>query len=95
MIFLDSNAEVEAWSYEKIVIEYVSNLKTGKIRKYYPDFYVRYFDGREELVEVKPSRKTKQLSVVKKSKAAELWCSQRGMTYRILTEIELKDMSVI
>ena len=66
MIHLDSSPDVEFWSYEKTVIEYVSNVRTKKVRKYYPDFLVRYKDGRTELIEVKPKRKLEQATIKKK-----------------------------
>jgi len=95
MLHLDSNPDVEFWSYEKIVIEYVSNIRTKKIRKYYPDFLVKYKDGRSELIEIKPKRKLEQAAVKKKMAAALLWCAKHGMTYRIITEIQLKELSLI
>ena len=95
MVHLDSQPDVETWTYEQTVIEYISNIRTKKIRKYYPDFYVRYRDGREEVVEVKPKRKLDQLTVKKKAEAATSWCATRGMSYRILTEIELKVMGLL
>jgi hypothetical protein len=95
MVHLDSDPTVERWTYEQTVIEYLSNIRTKKIRRYYPDFFVRYLDGREEIVEVKPKRKLDQVTVKKKAEAARLWCSDRGMTYRMLTEIELKEMGLL
>ena len=95
MVYLDENPEVEAWSYEKTVIEYVSNVRSKKIRKYYPDFLVKYKDGRSELIEVKPKRKLEQLTVKKKMTAAMLWCSERGMSYRIMTEVQLKELGLL
>ena len=95
MMYLDNNPEVEAWTYEKVVIEYLSNVRSKKIRKYYPDFFVRYRDGKEEIIEVKQKRKLDQAVIKKKAEAATLWCGAHGMTYRILTEIELKDMNII
>jgi len=95
MVHLDSDPEVESWSYEQTVIEYVSNIRSKKVRKYYPDFLVKYRDGRGEVIEVKPKRKLEQLTVRKKAAAARAWCSERGLTYRILTEIELKDMGLL
>lgn len=95
MTHLDSNPNVETWSYEKIVIEYVSNLKTKKVRKYYPDFFVKYLDGMMEIIEVKPKRRLEQLTVKKKTEAAKQWCSEHGMTYKVLTEIELKDIGLL
>ena len=95
MSYLDSCSDVSGWSYEKIVIEYVSNTRTKKMRKYYPDFFVRYKDGREEIVEIKQKRKLEQAIVKKKAEAARQWCSEHGMTYRILTELELRDLHII
>ena len=40
MKYLDADQDIVSWSYESIVIEYVSNSKTGRRRKYYPDLYV-------------------------------------------------------
>jgi hypothetical protein len=94
MVYLDENPDVASWSYEKLVIEYVSNKKTKKIRKYYPDFQVEYKDGRKVVVEIKPSRKLQQATVIKKIRAAKEWCTEHDMVYKILTEIELKDIGL-
>lgn len=95
MSFLDSDPNVSEWSYEQIAIEYISNIRTKKIRKYYPDFYVKYSDGHQEVVEVKPKRKLDQAVVKKKILAAENWCSLMGMTYKVLTEEGLKILKLI
>jgi len=95
MEHLDTNPDVQTWSYEKLTIEYVSNQKTKKIRRYYPDFQVEYKDGTKIIIEIKPSRKLNQSSIVKKTRAAKEWCSNHGVTYKIITEIELKDMGLI
>jgi hypothetical protein len=95
MLYLDSNTEVEVWSYEKIVIPYISNIRSKKERKYYPDFFIQFFDGRKEVWEIKPKRKINQLTIKKKTAAAEKWCQENGMTYKIITETELKDMGLL
>ena len=95
MLHLDENPEVAFWSYEKTVIEYMSNVRTKKLRKYYPDFLVRYKDGRTELIEVKPKRKLDQAIVKKKIAAAQAWCLDKGITYTIITEVELKNMNIL
>jgi len=95
MVYLDSNPDVVSWSYEKVVIEYISNQKTKKIRKYYPDFEVEYIDGKKIIVEIKPSRKLQKATIVKKIRAAKEWCTKRDLTYKILTEIELKDIGLL
>jgi hypothetical protein len=95
MKWLDANPDVETWTYEKLVIEYVSNLKTKRLRRYYPDFYVKYVDGRIEVVEIKPKRRLQGVTVQKKARAAVDWCAQNGATYIMLTEVELKSISII
>lgn len=95
MVHLDSDPQVSTWSYEKLVIEYVSNQRTKKIRKYYPDFQIEYKDGSKVVVEIKPSRRLDQAKVVKKIQAAQAWCQSNNMTYKILTEIELKDLGLL
>jgi len=95
MLYLDAHPDVSCWSYEKTVIEYVSNQRTKKIRKYYPDFYVEFKDGSRRLIEIKQKRKLEQASVKKKARAAHAWCASNGATYEILTEIELKNMGLI
>ena len=95
MDYLDADPNVVSWSYEKLVIEYVSNKKTKKVRKYYPDFQVEYKDGKKVIIEIKPSRKLGQATVVKKIRAAKEWCTTHGVTYKVLTEIELKDMGLL
>ena len=95
MRHLDSDPGVLTWTYEQTVVEYVSNIRTKKVRRYYPDFYVKYEDGREEIIEVKPRRKLEQLTVRKKTAAAHEWCESRGMTFRIITEVELKEMGLL
>ena len=95
MVYLDENPNVASWSYEKLVIEYMSNQKTKKIRKYYPDFQVEYKDGTKVVIEIKPSRKLQHMTVIKKVRAAKEWCTAHNVTYKVLTEIELKDMGLI
>lgn len=95
MEHLDANPDVSTWSYEKLVIEYVSNQKTKKIRKYYPDFQVEYKDGTKVVIEIKPSRKLDQATIVKKIRAAKEWCTINNMTYKVLTEHELKDLGLL
>jgi len=95
MIYLDADVSVKSWSYEKTAIEYMSNKKTMKIRKYYPDFFVEYQDGSKKVIEIKQKRKLLEATVKKKAAAAVSWCASNGATYVILTELELKNMGLI
>lgn len=95
MKYLDSDDSVVAWSYETIVIEYVSNVKTGRKRKYYPDFYVELKSGEKQLIEVKPTRKLAQKTVQKKLSAANDWCKENQTTLKVITEHELRALGLL
>jgi len=95
MRHLDSDPNVSTWSYEKLIIEYLSNKKTGKIRKYYPDFLVELKDGTRLVIEIKQHRKLDNAIVKKKIAAAEEWCSAHSATYKVLTEIELRQLGIL
>jgi len=95
MKWLDANDDVLSWSYEKLVIEYVSNIKSKRVRKYYPDFHVKYSDGHVEVVEIKPKRRSEQSTVLKKASAAIKWCKINGATYVMVTEVELKLLKLL
>jgi len=89
MQYLDVDPNVISYEYEKMFIPYLSNKKTGKLRKYYPDFYVVRKDG-NFLIEIKPSKRVSQAKVKKKLDAALIWCSEHSVTLEIITERELK-----
>jgi len=95
MQYLDDNTDVIGYTYEETIIPYVSNTKTGKQRKYYPDFLVEHVSGTQQLVEIKPSRKLKQRTVTKKLLAAGDWCRANGITLVVITEVELKQMGLL
>ena len=95
MQYLDECDFVATWTYEAVVIPYISNLKTGKLRNYYPDFMITLSDGRSELVEIKPSKRVLQAAVQKKLRAAAGWCSANGVTLVVMTEVELKGLGLL
>lgn len=95
MKYMDSSDLVSEYHYEPFVIQYLSNVRSKKVRKYYPDFLVKFADGTTKLVEIKPKKRLTNARVQKKAKAASDWCEERGYEYVILTEIELKSMGVL
>ena len=54
-------------------------------RKYVPDFFVEYEDGKKVIIEVKDPSRIDSDDVQRKRKAAEIWCKQRTMEYMIMT----------
>lgn len=63
MIMCDTRDDVVGWSSEPVEIKYWSTLDS-KVRKYYPDFYMKVQKGEgifeEFLVEIKPSEQLKK-----------------------------------
>ena len=58
MLWCDSTSSVTEWGSEEIVIPYISPVD-GRRHRYYPDFYVKV-NGKKYVVEVKPSKQTKE-----------------------------------
>lgn len=83
--FLDSDPSVKEYGYECVVIQYLSNPRTGKVRSYYPDFLITYTDGTRKLIEVKRKDKLNDPKVLKKAKAAEIWAKANKVTYEFWT----------
>ena len=60
MVFCDNNPNILQWGSEEIIIPY--RAPDGKVRRYYPDFYikVREKSGKitKYIIEVKPKKQT-------------------------------------
>lgn len=95
MLWLDNNEDVVSYEYESIVIAYLANIKLNKVKKYFVDIFVHYLDGRNELIEIKPHRKLKNVTVIKKQLAAENWCKDNNATYKLITEVDLKELEIL
>jgi len=76
MQFLDNNMQVKRWGSEIISIPYIKPT-TGRVHKYFPDFYVEYENRNGELlkevIEVKPLKQIKKPTVRGKSKKTQLY----------------------
>ena len=94
-LYLDADPNVLSYRYEPYSIPYLSNVRTGKVRRYHPDFEVAYADGTKCLVEIKPKRKLTIAKNVKKFAAARLHCDKCGMTWSVVTETELKVLGLV
>ncbi len=64
MRWCDQTPSVQEWGSEEIAIPYISPVD-GKRHKYYPDFYVKV-GNKKYMVEVKPTRQTKEPKTQKK-----------------------------
>ncbi len=104
MMFCDTNPSVLSWASEPVKIPYFNPVK-NKQTIYVPDFLIEYLDknkhNHKELIEIKPrnqtlyektrSQRNKVAWVINQAKwkAAESWCKQYGILFRILGENEL------
>jgi hypothetical protein len=92
--YLENDPDVLSYDYESLKIPYVSNKKSGRTRNYIPDFIVTRPSG-VEIIEIKPTRFLKKRVIVKKLEAGKSYATSNNMTFKLLTEIELKAMSLI
>ena len=104
MRFCDTNDNVLQWASESIAIPYM-NPVTGKKSNYVPDFLITYRQKnntvRAELIEIKPKKQSvieskmssKDRAIVAinycKWAAAQKWCNQHGLTFRVITENDM------
>jgi len=76
MEFLDNNTKIKRWGSEIISIPYIKPT-TGRVHKYYPDFYVEYVNRAgnlaREVIEVKPLKQIKKPTTRGKSKKTQLF----------------------
>lgn len=82
---LEADPTVIAWTKKhNIIIKYRNN--KGGISRYFPDFLVRRKNQSHlELVEIKGGHLRYDPNTDLKARAAEDWCKQRGMSYRLIT----------
>jgi TnsA-like endonuclease N terminal len=86
---LEKRVDVEEYEVEPIGVEYNLN---GSHRRYYPDLKVKFTDGRIALWEVKPAnQKGWQINEAKWG-AARNYCANRGWSFEVITEAEIKNM---
>ena len=104
MKFCDSNDNVLQWASESIAIPYRHPI-TGKMTQYIPDFLITYRTRdntiKAELIEIKPkkqsvieskmSNRDRAVVAINYSKwaAAQKWCNQHGLTFRVITENDM------
>ena len=93
MLWCDRSDSVIHWDSENFEIPYY-DAEREKWRTYYPDFYVAYYDkdgnSVEKIVEIKPYYQKRWKINRAKWQAAENFCAERGISFQVLTEKEIK-----
>ena len=83
-IILDQDPDVLCYSYEAVGIPYRSpNVKSTKIRRYFPDFFVSYVDGSRKIIEVKRDDRINNVWTQTKAKACIEWTEKAGIQFQI------------
>jgi len=67
MKHLDESEQVVEWSSEEVVIPYLYEVDHA-YHRYFPDFLVKYTNGKTILIEVKPAKETKAPTGTKRTK---------------------------
>jgi len=72
MLFCDKNSNILEWGSETIIIPY--HAPDGKMRRYYPDFYIKVREKgggtSKYIVEIKPKKQTKPPNAKNKNTAS-------------------------
>jgi hypothetical protein len=105
MNFCDNNPNIIAWASEAIQIPYFNPLKNTNTKYIPDFFIkYRNAAGQEvaELIEIKPSKETtleaagksvrnQAFAIINQAKwrAAEMWCRDRNITFRVITEHDI------
>lgn len=53
----DENPDVVSWSSEEIVVPYICRTD-GKVHRYFVDLFLKFSNGKEYLIEIKPKKQT-------------------------------------
>lgn len=85
LYLLDFETDVEWFEEQPLVIEYRQD---GALLRYTPDFHVR--QGGNFLVECKPCVLVEDRENQRKFHAAHEWCAERGWTFRVVTDREIR-----
>jgi hypothetical protein len=104
MQFCDNNDSIINWASESIHIPYLNPL-TGKNTIYVPDFFITYRTKNNrvcaEVIEIKPkkqsvieskqSQRDRAAVVINHAKwdAAQKWCKNQGLIFRVITEDQM------
>lgn len=88
MKVLDRDGNVEWYEYEDVTLYY--NDDNGVQHRYLPDFIVKYSDGDERMIEVKPEAMLEDRTVILKEIAAKEYCKENNLTYEFFTLSEIE-----
>ena len=84
----DMNEDIEYWGTESMAIPYFDPVKQ-KQRRYFPDVFIKFKDGRKVIVEIKPAAQNKHPTNQAKWESAEKYAKQIGADFVVMNEKHL------
>ncbi|WP_404468920.1 Tn7 transposase TnsA N-terminal domain-containing protein [Sutcliffiella horikoshii] len=84
---LDFDQTIEFFHFQPLQIDF---LYQGKRRKYFPDFLVQRKNGKSYIYEVKAFSKVNEPENILKFQVGYRYCSENDMTYKIVTEKDIR-----
>ncbi len=88
-VCLENLREVASYKVESFPVEYYWK---GRKKRYFPDLFVTFTNGKHEVWEVKPDNQ-KQLEVNKaKWLACEGHCESRGWDFKVIDEVQIRQL---
>ncbi len=84
----DNNNDIEYWGTESIHIKYFDPVK-NKIRRYYPDVFIKFLDGRKIIIEIKPAKENNHPTNIAKWESATKYAEQIGAEFVVMNEKHL------
>lgn len=105
MQFCDNHPGIKQWASETIQIPYfnpITNKKTKYVPDFFIVYEDKNGSTKAELIEIKPSKETslnkagrnirnQAMAIINQAKwqAADSWCKNQGITFRVITEQEM------
>lgn len=87
MEYLERQSDIESYQCESLKIPYIYRKRK---RSYIPDFIVGNI-----IIEIKPIRFILKKINIAKFEAAKEYCRQNNLEFKVLTEIDLKELNII
>jgi hypothetical protein len=84
----DENDDIEYWGTESIAIKYYDPQKK-KMRRYYPDVFLKFKDNRMFIIEIKPAAQNNNPTNIAKWEAARIYAEKVGATFLVMNEKDL------
>jgi hypothetical protein len=90
--YLETQTNILSYDVETLRIAFHYRRRN---RNYIPDVLIHYSDGSKELIEIKPERFKGYAINRAKFAAAEVYCRQNNIKFKVITETTLKKMGLL